>query len=222
MEGHHTDPRTLPKQEGHCSRYATTHRRAHVARAPRRPPADGGTTRHPWDRLSPPGTPAMGVKPAAKRPAISRDDPGQADLAQEGPPQIPTTHGRAAHPANACRSGAPARVALDYPTSAAGTHECGPALAAQQPVLLSINTTKWPNQTHCFKVFRRGPRYPRPCNPSASGNVTQTPTRTYLTSLSHKVDTRWTKKCSPMPMNTKLLRRPQSAASCGSPQCQGT
>ena len=28
----------------------------------------------------------MGVKPAAKGPAISRDHPGQANLAREGPP----------------------------------------------------------------------------------------------------------------------------------------
>ena len=77
----------------------------------------------------------MGVKPAADSPAISRDDPGQATLAREGPPQTATTHSRAAHPADACRLGAPARVALGYPTCAAAANECGPALAAEQPVL---------------------------------------------------------------------------------------
>ena len=77
----------------------------------------------------------MGVQPAAKGPAISRDDSAQANLAREGPLQNPTTQSRAAHPANACRSGGPARVALDYPTSAAGTYKCGPVLAALQLVL---------------------------------------------------------------------------------------
>ena len=66
---------------------------------------------------------------------MTRDDPGQANLAQEGRPQNPTTHGRAAHPADACRTGAPPRVALGYPTSAADAREYGPALAALQPVL---------------------------------------------------------------------------------------
>ena len=62
----------------------------------------------------------MGVKPAAEEQAISREDPGQANLAPEGPAQNPTKHGRAAHPADASPSGASARVALGYPTSAAG------------------------------------------------------------------------------------------------------
>ena len=50
---------------------------------------DGGhplyeeTTRHPWDRLTSPKTPAMGVKTAAEIPAISRDDP------REGRPTLP-------------------------------------------------------------------------------------------------------------------------------------
>ena len=78
----------------------------------------------------------MGVKPTAEGPAISHDDPGQAKLARVGPPQNLTTHSRAAHPANACRSGAPARVAPDFcsgrprmraslgsPTSRAKEHE---------------------------------------------------------------------------------------------------
>ena len=77
----------------------------------------------------------MGVKPVAEGPPISRDDPGQTNLAPEGPPHNPTTRGRAAQPANACRSGALATVALGNPTSAADARECGPALAALQPVL---------------------------------------------------------------------------------------
>ena len=77
----------------------------------------------------------MGVKPAAEGRAISRDDAGQANLAPEGPPHNPTTRGRAAHPADTCQSGAPARVALGCPTSVAGARECGPALAALKPVL---------------------------------------------------------------------------------------
>ena len=63
----------------------------------------------------------MGVKPAAKGPAISGDDPGQADLARERLPHNTWTHDRATHSADACRPEAPARVALDYPTFAAGT-----------------------------------------------------------------------------------------------------
>ena len=76
----------------------------------------------------------MGVKPAAEGPTISCDDPWQASLAGEGPPHDPTTRDRAAHPADACVSGALARVALGYQTSAADTRECLPALAALQPV----------------------------------------------------------------------------------------
>ena len=82
----------------------------------------------------------MGVKPATKGPAISRDDPGQADLARESPPRVPTVHDCATHPADACLSGALATVALDYLTSAAGTHECRPASAALQPGLLNTST----------------------------------------------------------------------------------
>ena len=140
VEGHHTDRRTLREPEGHCGRYATTDRRANAARAPQQPPADGVTTRDPWDRPTSPETLTMGVDPAAKGPAISRDDPGQADLAQERPPHNPTRHDRATHSADACRSDAPARVSPDYPISAAGTPKCGPALAALQPVLSGTNT----------------------------------------------------------------------------------
>ena len=63
----------------------------------------------------------MGVKPATKGPAISRDGPGQADLTRESPSQNPTTHDRATHSADAFRWDAPARVAPGYPTYAAGT-----------------------------------------------------------------------------------------------------
>ena len=81
----------------------------------------------------------MGFKLAVQEPAISRDDPGQANLAHEGAPHNPTTHCRAAHPADACQSGALARVALVYLTSAAGARGCGPDLVALQPVLVSTD-----------------------------------------------------------------------------------
>ena len=157
MEKHHTGRRTLHEPEGHCGRYDTTHRRAHVARAPRRPPAGGETTRHPWNRLTPPQTPTMGAQLAARGPAISCDGPGRANLAQEAPLQDPTMHGRAAHSTDACRWGAPARVTLGYPTSAAGAHECGPALAALEPVLKSTDT----NQMAPPNPFV--PRFPGEC-----------------------------------------------------------
>ena len=166
-----TDRRTLQEPERHCGRYATTHRRANVARAPQRPPADGETAQHSWDRLTSPETPTMGVKPAAKGPAISRDDPGEANLARESPPRVPTAHDRATHPADACRSGAPVRVALDYQTSAAGTHERGPALLALQPVLSNKNTNPMaPPSPFLSRILG---------NPSASWKGTRTPTRTY-------------------------------------------
>ena len=85
VEGDHTDQGTLQVPEGHCGRYAATRRRAHAARVPHRPPADGETTRHPWDGVVSPEAPTMGVKPAAKRPAIDRDNPRQADLERESP-----------------------------------------------------------------------------------------------------------------------------------------
>ena len=44
----------------------------------------------------------MDVKPAATRPAISRDDPGQANPAREIPPHNPKTQDRATHSADAC------------------------------------------------------------------------------------------------------------------------
>ena len=72
----------------------------------------------------------MGVKTAAKGPAISRDDPEQADLTQERPPHNPTTHDRATHSANACRSDAPARVAPGYPTYAASTQKMRASLGS--------------------------------------------------------------------------------------------
>ena len=72
--------------------------------------------RHPWDRLTSPETLTMGVKPAAKRPAINRDEPGQADLTCQSPPHNPTKHDRATQSADACRSDAPARVTLGYTT----------------------------------------------------------------------------------------------------------
>ena len=106
----------------------------------RRSAADGGTTRHPWDCLDPPEAPTMGVNPAAEGPAVSRDHPRKANVAREGPPQNPATHGRTAHPADNCPSGAPGSSALPYPTSPAGARECGPALAALQPVLYSTAT----------------------------------------------------------------------------------
>ena len=109
-------------------------------RAPQRPPADGETTRQTWDSLTSADTPAMDVKPAAMGPAISRDNLGQPDVAWESPPHNPTTHNRATHSADACRLEAPARVASDYPTSAAGTQQCGPALAVLQPSPSSTNT----------------------------------------------------------------------------------
>ena len=85
VEGHHTDRRTLQEPEGRCGRFATTHRRAHAAGVPHRPPADGETTRQPRDRLVSPEAPTMDVKAAATGPAINRADPGQADLARERP-----------------------------------------------------------------------------------------------------------------------------------------
>ena len=65
----------------------------------------------------------MGVRPAAKGPAINRDDPGQTDLARESPPHNLTTQDRKTHSGNACRSYAPARVAPSCPTYAAGTQQ---------------------------------------------------------------------------------------------------
>ena len=123
VEGHHTDRRTLQETEGHCGRYGTTHRRAHAARASQQPPAEGGTTRHLWDRLTSPETPTMGVKPMATRPAINRDDPGRADLTRESPTHNPTTQDSATHSADACRADAPARVTPGCPTYAAGTQQ---------------------------------------------------------------------------------------------------
>ena len=138
----------------------------------------------------------MGVKPAAKGPAISRDDPGQADLARESPPHNPTTQDRATHSADACRSDAPARVALDYPTSAAGTRKCGPALAALQPVLPSTSThpTAPPNP-----FLPRIPGKDHAPRPSQSISVKErdgdpdTDLSFRLTFLSHKPGTRWTR-----------------------------
>ena len=200
VAGHHADQRTLQEPAGHCGRYETTLRCANVTPAPRRPPADGETTGHPWDCLTPPETPTMGVKPAAKGSAISRNDPRQANLAREGPPQNLTTHGRAAHPADACRSDAPARVALGYPTSAARAHECGPALAALQPVLLSTDTNpmappnpflpRIPGEGHALRA-------PAIHQRQGTGRRLDTDLSSRLTSLSHKPDARWTKKCSP-------------------------
>ena len=89
----------------------------------------------------PPEAPKMVVKPAAETPTITRDDPGQANHAREGPPQNLTPHGRAAPPAEACPSGALARVTLGYWTSAAAARECGSAFTALQPVLWSKDTT---------------------------------------------------------------------------------
>ena len=123
VEGRHTDRRTLQEPEGHCGGYTTTHRRAHAARAPQRPLADGETTRHPWDRLTSPETPTMGVQPAAKGPVINRDDPGQADLARESLQHNPTTHDHATHSADTFGLDTPARVAPGCPTYAAGTQQ---------------------------------------------------------------------------------------------------
>ena len=55
----------------------------------------------------------MGDKPAAEGPAISRVDAGQADLARESPPRVPMANDPETHPADPCRSRAPARVAMD-------------------------------------------------------------------------------------------------------------
>ena len=130
VEGHHTDRRSLQESQRHCGRYATTHVRAHAAQAQQRPPADGKTTPHSWDRLTSPETPTMGVTPAAKGRAISRDDPGQADLTQESPPYNPTMNDHATHCADACRSDAPARVAHGLPDLCSGHPKMRPSLGS--------------------------------------------------------------------------------------------
>ena len=112
--------RTLQVPEGRCSRYTTTHCRAHVARVPDRPPAAGEMTRQPWDRLVPPVAPMIDVKPEATEPAINCNDSGQADLALE---HNPTMRDRAKHSANACWSGVLTRVASSCPAYAAGTKQ---------------------------------------------------------------------------------------------------
>ena len=162
----------------------------------------------------------MGVKPATKGPAISRGDPGQADLAQESLPDNPTTHDRVTHSADACQSDAPAGVASDYPTSAAGTGKCGLALAALQPVLSSTKTnpTAPPNPNKFL------PRIPGeghgPLPPPQSISVKErdggpdTDLSFRLTFLSHKPGSRWTgprgaaQHAEPTgpPMNVAMLR----------------
>ena len=99
----------------------------------------------------------MGVQPAAEGPAIGCDNPGQANLAREGPPQKRATHGRAAHP--------PARVALGYPISAADTCESGPALAALQPVLWSTYNNPMAPPDPFLKRIPDGVTFRRPRNP---------------------------------------------------------
>ena len=144
----------------------------------------------------------MGVQQAAKGSAISRDDPGQANLARESTPHNPTTHDRATHSADACRPDAPARVALDYPTSAAGTKKSRPALASLQPVLSSMNTNptaprnpflpRVPGEGHALRAPTlhqrqgkiRGPRHERIIPPVLP-----------LPQAAHKMDQ--TKGCSP-------------------------
>ena len=84
MEGQHTDWMTLQEPGGRCGLYEATHRRTHMAQAPRRPPADAETAQHPEDRLTPKETLTMGVRPAAMEQAISRHAPRQANLAREG------------------------------------------------------------------------------------------------------------------------------------------
>ena len=76
--------RALPNAAGHrqCSDDAP---QAHAARIPHRPPASEETTRQPRDNLVSPEAPRMNVKPAAAEPAVNRDNPRQADFAQEDP-----------------------------------------------------------------------------------------------------------------------------------------
>ena len=93
----------------------------------------------------------MGVNPAAEEPAISCDDRQQANLARGAPAQNPMTHSRAAHPADACHSGAPARLASGYPTSAAAARE----YRAQ-------TLTRWPYRTHSSHIFGMGAALPTP------------------------------------------------------------
>ena len=150
-------PEDPPGPVGALRQYATTHRYANAARAAQRPPRDGKTKRHPWDRLTSPDTLTMGVKPASKGPAISRGNSGQANLRGQSPPQIQTTDNRATHSADACRSDAPARVTLDYPTSAADIKKMQAGL--------STNRTAPPNPflgAHAFHQRLgkgRGPRH---------------------------------------------------------------
>ena len=65
----------------------------------------------------------MDVKPAAAEPAVSRDDPRQADLAQEDPLDNPTTRDRATHSTNACWLGSPAGEASTCQAHAADTQQ---------------------------------------------------------------------------------------------------
>ena len=67
----------------------------------------------------------MGVKPAPKGPAIDSDDP-----------ENPTTHNRATHFDDACRSDTPTRVAPGRPTYAAGTQQMRASLGS--PTILAI------------------------------------------------------------------------------------
>ena len=140
----------------------------------------------------------MGVKPAAEGPAISRDDPGQAKLAREGPLQNLTTRGRAAPHADTRRSGARARMALGYPTSAIAYNPT--TLQPYNPRYRAQTLTPWPHQTHSPHVSWARATLPTPLH-SISVKERDGDPDTDLpfrgTSLSNEPDTRWTKGCSP-------------------------
>ena len=191
--------------------------------------------RHHWDRFSPAGALKMGVKQAAEGPTISRHDPGQANHAREGHLQNRKPHCNAAHPADTCRLGSPARVTLRYPTSAAGARECGPALTALQAVLWSMDTnpicplsTFLPRfldgghapqapEIHHRQRTGRGPRH----RPIFVPDVPFSQAR-HEVEQGVQLNTRDPRARRLPPANMGILGQAQPAAPCGIPRRQST
>ena len=64
---------------------ATTHGHTRATRFSHRPYAKEETTRRPWDHFLSAQDPTIDVTPMAAEWAVNRDDPGQANLAQQDP-----------------------------------------------------------------------------------------------------------------------------------------
>ena len=187
---------------------------ADMRRHTRRKPHTGhGEMRlHPWDRLVSPEAPTMGVKPAAKGPAINRDDPGQADLAQESPLAQPDD----ARPRNTYQR-----------LMQRARNKCGLALAILQPMLSSksTNPTNPPNPNDFLQsipgeghALRAPAIHQRQEKGRGRRHGPVLPPNLPLPQAEHKVDR--TKGAAEHagptdpPMTTGMLRRAQPAASC--------